>query len=1368
MNTYKVQNISKKIIAVAISLCMLTIGMPIQSANALTPANSSSSAQSAADTTSQSSTETAGAASTGTSVSTNGTINAELSIDHASLGVDGQTIASGSTTLAVSAKTTLAFTAQADDGYAITRVYYTHEGSKITLDANAKGEYTIPSASVVSGINITVETEQQAATDSQAAVSLAAVGATASAQSVAGYSFTGETGSENLSSILGNGRYFGINAVMWIQAEAETNAAVKTLKASAQTGSDLTNDANQPWFIGEVDGSFNLKGVDADVYTPSENKDKINASGNKVNFHFSSKDDVDAYIDAILNQGANTSAAMAGRNSVVGSLPTPNTDGSDRAHMTTNYELDFTSNKPGTYYINLDSIYSSLNDGGLKIKKNANQTIVFNLTSESVNLKKFNVEQDGASYGSDVGNGKLDGIASTLVWNMPNATTVDAVGSVTGIFLAPKATFKISSTCSGWLLANKVVSGAGEWHNIWQHVDNAYAKIGINAKKVLKNATLTDKQFSFDLKDASGKTVQTAENKDDGSVAFEKITYTDPGTYAYTISEVIPDGATENSDGTYTKDGITYDKTTHTATVTVTKNKSNGLDVATTYDDNSQTAPIFTNTAQGSTPGSVTLNAKKVLKNATLTDKQFSFELKDASGKTVQTAENKDDGSVAFEEITYTDPGTYAYTISEVIPDGATENSDGTYTKDGITYDKTTHTATVTVTKNKSNGLDVATTYDDNSQTAPIFTNTAQGSASFNASKTLKGAVLKDDQFSFQLINADKDSSDFNKQLQVATSKADGSISFAPISYSKAGTYTYTISEVIPDGATENSDGTYIKDGITYDNKKICARVNVKDENGSLTTEVTYNGGKKTPGFANTYKASGTTAQFSAKKLFQHASLKSGEFSFRLIDASDNVLQTRMNVADGSINFDPIEYTEAGTYTYQIAEVLPSGVDSDHATNNGITYDTVARNVKVVVTDDNGQLHATTTYDGSDQTPTFTNSKYEATAQIAFDKHFYGADANKAFTFKLTATDASYTPRSDQSGDSVSSDVNKSIVDNGQAFTVAVQNGAFTNNTAHVALPSITYHQAGDYYYTLQEAKGSDGVTSDDTVYRIHVEVTTTPDGAAQSKVTTLVWDEAAASYVETKGMNFYNNGHVGLSFKSMSYATELDQASSADVMPVVKKELKNGTLQNGEFSFNLAKEDGTQIATGTNDAEGNVSFKDSGENADGALLKFYKAGTYTYTITENQGSDAAIKYDDQPITMTVVVSENSDGSLTAKPTYTKDGNESSEAQFSNQVKKVNIRVQKTSKSESGEALQNAFYGLWMVNDGGNDVYMGNAKSDSNGYIVFTDVPLQVGSQYYFKEESAPEGHLVDPYKSPSFTFVHDGSGFKIVYGGEN
>ncbi len=73
-----------------------------------------------------------------------------------------------------------------------------------------------------------------------------------------------------------------------------------------------------------------------------------------------------------------------------------------------------------------------------------------------------------------------------------------------------------------------------------------------------------------------------------------------------------------------------------------------------------------------------------------------------------------------------------------------------------------------------------------------------------------------------------------------------------------------------------------------------------------------------------------------------------------------------------------------------------------------------------------------------------------------------------------------------------------------------------------------------------------------------------------------------------------------------------------------------------------------------------------------------------------------------------------------------------------------------------------------MVNDGGNDVYMGNAKSDSNGYIVFTDVPLQVGSQYYFKEESAPEGHLVDPYKSPNFTFVHDGSGFKIVYGGEN
>lgn len=116
--------------------------------------------------------------------------------------------------------------------------------------------------------------------------------------------------------------------------------------------------------------------------------------------------------------------------------------------------------------------------------------------------------------------------------------------------------------------------------------------------------------------------------------------------------------------------------------------------------------------------GSAVIKAKKVLEGGTFKAGQFSFELKDAEGRVLQTVTNDAGGNVSF-NVDYNKADTYTYTISEVVPDGAENN-----VKDHITYDTVGHNVTVNVTiDNKSKQLDTVVTYDDDSQVPPTFIN---------------------------------------------------------------------------------------------------------------------------------------------------------------------------------------------------------------------------------------------------------------------------------------------------------------------------------------------------------------------------------------------------------------------------------------------------------------------------------------------------------------------------------------------------------------------------------------------------------------------------------------------------------------------
>ena len=141
------------------------------------------------------------------------------------------------------------------------------------------------------------------------------------------------------------------------------------------------------------------------------------------------------------------------------------------------------------------------------------------------------------------------------------------------------------NTAKSLLGANTEITSDAE---IWVYDAPLEGKATIKAKKVLKGGTFREGQFSFALKDAEGKVLQTVTNNDKGNVSFD-VKYNKAGTYTYTISEVEPEGAVD-----HVKDHITYDRTVYNVTVKVT-NGTDQLNVVVTYGKGSQDPPTFTN-----------------------------------------------------------------------------------------------------------------------------------------------------------------------------------------------------------------------------------------------------------------------------------------------------------------------------------------------------------------------------------------------------------------------------------------------------------------------------------------------------------------------------------------------------------------------------------------------------------------------------------------------------------------------------------------------------------------------------------------------------------------------------------------------------
>ena len=446
----------------------------------------------------------------------------------------------------------------------------------------------------------------------------------------------------------------------------------------------------------------------------------------------------------------------------------------------------------------------------------------------------------------------------------------------------------------------------------------------IEAIKVLKGRALEADKYEFELKEGD-TVVGTAKNKADGSVVFPAIEYTAAGPHTYTITEKAGN-----------EPGVTYDTASHTVTVDVADNGRGQLEATVPADK-----PVFTNT-YAAKPGKTVIEAKKVLNGKELEADKYEFELKE-NDKVVATAKNTADGSISFPEIEYTKAGTYTYTMSEKAGNEA-----------GVTYDKTSHKVIVDVADNGQGQL-VATITSEQ----PVFTNTytkpapAADTITIEATKTLVGKELEAGKYEFELKEGDK-------VIGTATNAADGKVVFPSITYTEAGTHTYTVAEKA--GNEEN---------VTYDTTVHTVTVEVADNGqGKLVSTITGN----KPAFVNKYTAptppptpnpqqpTPATATIQANKVLTGKELKDGQFEFELT-YQGNVVDTAKNKADGSVTFKSQSFTSPGKYEYTITE--KAGNEA------GVTYDKTVHKVTVEVAyDTNGKLVATVTGNG----PTFTNT----------------------------------------------------------------------------------------------------------------------------------------------------------------------------------------------------------------------------------------------------------------------------------------------------------------------------------------------------------------------------------------------------------
>lgn len=269
--------------------------------------------------------------------------------------------------------------------------------------------------------------------------------------------------------------------------------------------------------------------------------------------------------------------------------------------------------------------------------------------------------------------------------------TISESGSKPGITNDSAKSFSVTVTDDGQGNLTAEVSGPVSFANTYAVAPLSYSvSRDVSVKKELAGRDLREGEFSFELLEGDD-VVATATNAADGTVTFPELTYDAPGEHSYTVREVAGDAA-----------GVSYDTTAYAVSVKVSDDGDGTLSATASGD----TCVTFKNVYEAA-PATVTLNAKKVLEGAELADGEFTFRLENG-GQLMDEATNDADGNVTFHELTLKQAGTYTFTVSEIAG-----------SEEGVTYDSSQKTVTVTVTDDGNGQLQASV--EGNGQT---FTNT--------------------------------------------------------------------------------------------------------------------------------------------------------------------------------------------------------------------------------------------------------------------------------------------------------------------------------------------------------------------------------------------------------------------------------------------------------------------------------------------------------------------------------------------------------------------------------------------------------------------------------------------------------------------
>ena len=784
---------------------------------------------------------------------------------------------------------------------------------------------------------------------------------------------------------------------------------------------------------------------------------------------------------------------------------------------------------------------------------------------------KAPTEEDGKTAKFDFGSIPYDTVGEY------HYTVSEKEGTNAGIDYSKNVaeiTVTVTDNKQGGLVASAKVEN-GIFTNTYSSELDYVGKGGIELIKNLTGHDLADDQFTFTLnaedeasrvkagmENMSQDVFNTADTMDENGLStstiqllpnMDEFTQDDVGkVYKYTISETSEQQPGYTNDKTeYTIEISTTDDGKGTLTVSTHIIGTNGTEGTYVYTQSKTKAEtgvaqiVFDNTYTSSTQiegydASVNLTGTKTLTNRPMVANEFNFQVIDNKGNEISTGTNTADGTVAFTPINYTNTQliqdhasgiaskdgntyTYVYDVKEVTPQDpgttivagefsvtveVTDNGDGKlttnviYPETGLAFENAYGQSvnaelnihgTKKLAENGTNHPDITGKFQftiTGSDGAPMpgqttVTNDASGNINFGKIVYTMQNVFGDD--GQQTILEEEPVVDQEMPIAEEQTTEDGTVSEDVVglteqvetySEKREKTFTYTITE---SGSLP---------GVTNDSAKV---INVKViDNGDGTISVTSDT-QGTFTFVNTYvpdptdETSPTDSAVTIKKVLDGRTLKADEFSFTMMDENGNGVQAT-NAEDGSVVFPKLTFDKEGIYTYTISETNDN--------KGGVTYDTTTYKAIATVTDDtSGKLKVewkVTDAQGKEINEITFNNKYTVqptSLTLGATKVLEGRElADKEFLFVL----------SDEEGNVVEE--------------------AYNDKTGKVTFSDLTFDKAGTYNYTVTEKNtNAKGITYDESVYNIQVDVVDNEDGTLNMTTTTTKDGEVSSIVFKNK-----------------------------------------------------------------------------------------------------------------------------------------------------------------------------------------------------------------------------------------------------------